>query len=257
MLGDIDEVVYSLLTGPGHDPSRNNLCVLGRDGLFHEFAPGKKPSDNPVPKKEVGYLEDLRTIGNHLYSCGAQGQVCSLRNGKWQSLDDGLFIPFSGKVQRCLLSIDGFSDQDIYTVGEGGAVWHWDGQSWSQLDCPTNLTLNHVLCTSTGDVYFCGDDGFLVKLTKSGQWKELAPDEPTENSLSKMAEFRGSVFVAADSQLLQVDGETVTEVKTPEDMTPAFLSLDAVADSLWCVGDEFIYRYDGSDWHKLVCPDNS
>lgn len=256
ILGDIMDVVYSLETKPGTDIYKNNLCLIGRDGFYREYVPGKKPIDSPIKKKEVGYLEGLRLIGNNLYACGSQGQVYCLKGSEWISLDNNLFLPFSGKVERCLLSIDGFSEQDIFTVGEGGAVWHCDGKNWSQLDSPTNLSINCVLCSSSGFVYLCGDNGLLFRSTKDGQWKELPSIELTQQSLFDMTEFHGDIFITAGDKLLMTDGEVVNEVKVPTDDAPHFFSIDSASNCLWCVGNETVYQFDGKMWHKHICPDN-
>jgi hypothetical protein len=256
LLGDVMDVVYSLETKQGKDPSKRNLCVLGRDGFFREYVPSEKPIDTPIKKREVGYLEKLRLIGKHLFACGAQGQVYCQKGDSWVNLDEGLFLPFSGKVERRLLSLDGFSEHDIFAVGEGGAVWHWTGQLWNQVDTPTNVSINDVLCSSSGDIYLCGDGGFIFRLTRTWKWHDLSDTALTQQSLWTMVEFRGKIFVAAGDKLLSTNGNTVEEVPVPKDVERNFFSIDAVSDSLWCVGDRDVCQFDGSTWYRHVCPDN-
>lgn len=256
LLDDIKAVVYSLEAKPSNKPELMNLCVLGRNGFFREYIPGEKPENSFINKRAVGYLEDLRYIGNNLYACGSQGQVYCKTAAGWISVDNNLFVPFSGKVERCLLSIDGSSEDNIIVVGEQGLVNNWNGERWCQLDLPTNLSINYVLYSSDGSVYVCGDGGFINKLSKPNQWLDLSDITITEKSLWSMTEFQGKIYIAAEDKLLWTDGKYLGEITIPLDIELFFMAVDSSHDTLWCVGDENVLMYDGEIWHSIQHPDN-
>ena len=256
LLDDIKEIIYSLEAKPGNKPGLVNLYVLGRNGFFREYIPGGKPEDSFINMKAVGYLEDLRFIGNNLYACGSQGQVYCKTAAGWISTDNDLFVPFSGKVERCSLSIDGSSEDDIIVVGEQGLVYSRNGERWCQLDSPTNLSINYVLYSSDGSVYVCGDGGFINKLHKPNQWLDLSDLTITKRSLRSMTEFKGKIYIAAEDKLLWTDGKDIGEIDIPLDIEPSFMAIDSSHDSLWCVGDKSILNYDGNIWNSIQHPDN-
>jgi hypothetical protein len=52
-----------------------------------------------------------------------------------------------------LLQVDGISDDDIWAVGDSGTVLHFDGGTWSQVDCPFHRTIRDVWAAGPDDVY--------------------------------------------------------------------------------------------------------
>ena len=256
MLADISDIVYSLEKRPMPMQKKPNLCVLGRNGFFREYVAGAKPIDLPIHKKDVSYLEDIKLIGNNLYACGGQNQLYKLDGQIWRDFDHAIYSPFKGKLEKCLLSIDGYSDQDIYAVGERGAVWHWNGHKWSNVDAPTNLSLNCVKCMANGDVFICGDGGALFRLNQKKQWLDLSNPEITTRSLWDIAEYEGFCYVTAENKLLRTDGDSIEEINIPTEQEAYFYSIDALEENLWIVGGEEVYQYNGKSWQVLICPDN-
>src|SRR5947207_280090 len=66
-------------------------------------------------------------------------------------------------VDISLESMDGRSHQDIYAVGLGGEIWHFDGRHWDQIDSPTNEHLFEVSCVSPDLTYAVGNGGVVVR----------------------------------------------------------------------------------------------
>jgi photosystem II stability/assembly factor-like uncharacterized protein len=255
-LDDMMQVVYAtvLRRSPGKPHS---LAAVGRDGLYREFPFGGASRDIPIPKKEVGYLEDAWENAGKVYVCGAQGQVYRLRDSTWQAIDRGLRVEFNGQeVERMLLSISGFSDDDVYVCGFEGEVWHFDGKKWTELDSPTNLPLNAVLCAPDERVYVCGAAGTMFAIESDGSWVDLSDKAVSEETFYDMTVFKGKVYVAADEKLLYLDADKLKAVKSPSQGDWRFLAIDAADDRIWCVGSEEVFDYDGKKWTRHVCPEN-
>ena len=69
---------------------------------------------------------------------------------QWTQFD----TPSSG----LLSNVYGFSDSDIYAVGEGGLLLHFDGQTWARVESGTTLPLFGLWGASGDDVWIVGGD---------------------------------------------------------------------------------------------------
>ena len=70
-----------------------------------------------------------------------------------------------------LNGIWGSSTTDVWAVGTGGTLVHFDGTSWSSVASPTTSSLNAIYGTSTTDIYAVGDDD--TRLHWNGTWTAL------------------------------------------------------------------------------------
>jgi hypothetical protein len=57
----------------------------------------------------------------------------------------------------------GASSRDVYAVGSGGAIIHYDGIEWSPLTSGTDLRLFSIWGTPSGDVFVVGDYGVILR----------------------------------------------------------------------------------------------
>jgi len=256
-LDDVDDVVYATAKKPSDTPGAiPTLCFMGRMGNYREIAKGKPIVNKKLDIASAGYLMDLRYIGDHLYACGVQNIIYKQVDQRWVRMDKGIFAPIGDEVDRTLESIDGFADDDIYAVGDGGAIWHWNGNHWTRLDSPTNMPLYCVLCTSNGDVYIGGSGGVLLKGREGKGWTDLSDPSVTVEVLEDMTEFKGRIYATATDLLLSTDGKSIEQVDVPIKGEKSYYAIDSVADALWCVGDDCVLQFDGKKWNQYVCPDN-
>jgi hypothetical protein len=79
------------------------------------------------------------------------------------------------------------SPADVYAVGSGGLVVHFDGVRWALEDAGTSVALRAVQVLQGGEVVAAGDDGTLRLRAATGRW---APPQ---------GDFPGQDFVAAAS----------------------------------------------------------
>jgi len=255
-LYDFDDIVYAIERKPGPPGKRDTPCFMGRTGKYREHPSGEKPVDTQIDLKAEGFLLNLRYVGKHLYTCGHQNIVYRQDGTKWVRADQGAFKPRKKTVDRSFEAIHGFSEDDLYAVGEGGAIWHWNGKAWKQLESPTNYNLYAVLCASTGDVYVAGGGGLVFKGGLKG-WTNLSDDGVTDETIWDLIEFQGKIYLAANDKLLLSDGGQVIEVKVPLPGSKSFLTLDANGRQLWTAGDDNIFQFDGKKWKRHVFGDNA
>jgi hypothetical protein len=254
-LDDMDDVVCAATKKPNPTPNkRPTLCLLGRMGNYRETIT-KIPHVDTKIKIPYAYLNDLRYIGKHLYACGTQNQIHKQVGKKWERMDEGIFSPLKKQVDRCLNAIDGFSDNDIYAVGDQG-VLNWDGKKWTKLKMPTDFPFYCVLCASNGEVYVGGSGGVLLKGNASKGWIDLSNTSVTNEVFEDMAEFQGKIYITATDELISTNGKTIEKVNVPVKGHKAYYAIDAVPDELWTVGDDCVLQFDGKTWTRHVCPDN-
>ncbi len=256
-LEDMDEIVYAA-TRKDDASGAPTLCRMGRRGLYRETPFGGATHEVRLAV-DPGYLLDLRSIGGALHACGTQNQVHRQVAGGWHRIDAGTFAPLGpAGVDRSFEAIDGLAADDLYAVGQSGAVWHFDGRAWTALERPTTYPLFAVLCASSGDVFVAGSNGTLFRGGRGRGWTPLGDPALTRATLVDLAELQGKVYIAGGAALLTIEGDSLARVEVPLAGPLAFDALDVDRDrrSLWSVGDGCVLRCTGARWDRLECPDN-
>ena len=62
-----------------------------------------------------------------------------------------------------LFGVWGTSPTDVYAVGLGGTIVHYDGSSWSPMDSGTDRELWQVWGISSGDVFVASRYNFVLR----------------------------------------------------------------------------------------------
>jgi hypothetical protein len=155
------------------------------------------------------------------------------------------WVPDPAKVT--LSSVWARSTSDVYAVGAGGYIQHWDGTSWSAMNSPTTNNLHDVWGTSK-DVFVTGDGGTVLRLGSDNKWTSMpthtdevdkirgsGPGNVFASAISKntqlLLHLRGGVWepIAAPPQL--IDGN-LTPPQLPAGIVPP-PALDNRITALW------------------------
>ena len=67
-----------------------------------------------------------------------------------------------GVPSSTFYAIWGSSSTDVYAVGDGGTILHYDGNTWSNMPSGTSDTLSAVWGSSSSDVYTVGTNGIIL-----------------------------------------------------------------------------------------------
>jgi hypothetical protein len=255
-LFDIDEVVYATAQKPANiSPPKGSVCFLGRRGKYVEMVRTVRRDEVRIDTRKAGYLMDMRLIGDRLFAVGGQNIVVTQKGSNWSRIDKGIFSPIGATVDRGLNAVAGFNQDDIYAVGLGGAIWHYEGTNWNAIDSPTNVTLKSVACV--GDKIIIGAGAGIVLIgDRKGGWQILQDDAVTRGSIEAIVPFQGSLMLGTDSDLISLKGNKLEKVAVKTELPLSFLSLDVAEDVLWTAGDELVGRYDGKKWTVYACPEN-
>ncbi len=233
------------------NPKKPELIIAagGRNIFFQDDQGGK--SENQLERKDIPVTTSTKYIGNHFYVVGLNRSVLR-REGPnlWTNLsrdiqEDSTEIGFE--------DIDGFDDNDLYAVGFNGDAWHYNGEKWSQLDLPTNISLYSVCCASDGHVYIGGNCHIVIK-GRGEKWEVIHKDD-SWRSCKQIVDYQG--------RLLTVDewGGQIFEIKSDSFATMETDGFDFLAASCLCLasghgmllvaGTGSAVVYDGQNWHRL------
>ena len=134
--------------------------VGGSAGAVVTLSGGTTGTGEFIPQG-FGTVFAMWTDGTYLW---AGGPGLGLRKrflfgGSWMQE----FVPVSP------LAVAAISPTNVFAVGSGGAIWRYDGSTWTTMTSGTTNTLNAVWGTSPADVYAVGDRGTILHFDGT-QW---------------------------------------------------------------------------------------
>jgi hypothetical protein len=237
------------------------LWALGEQGEIWTYAKGKKvPIEDTLPDsgvrsvRHLGRPERIRIIGGIPYVCGYAGQVYTLSAGRWVHMDDGIVEP-EGTVNSIQLEgIHGTGPEDLYVVGSGGLLAHFDGRRWTRIPLLTTAFLGGVRALARDHVVAVGTEGVFVERDGT-DWKVDQIPRFDRTLLSDVEMFNGDLYVAAVGKLLVRKGKRWDDVKTGLDKAE-FIRLAVGEGKLWAMGSKRIHSFDGTKWEAHIDPDN-
>lgn len=84
-----------------------------------------------------------------------------------------IWQPLASGTEAQLQALWGTSSSDVFAVGSGGTVLHYDGRSWTGMASGTTETLNGVWGASASDVFTVGDNG-TIRRYGAGAWQPMS-----------------------------------------------------------------------------------
>jgi hypothetical protein len=197
-----------------------------------------------------GKLSRIKLNGNEFMACGWGGQVYHIDGNQVSTFENGIT-----KKKTHILDIAGEFPSDLYAVGMGGVLLHFDGVKWTYLDSPTNNHLYSVLYVSSDQIYICGAQGGLYLGDRNG-WTFIGEETRSDNFWS-MALFDDSLFISfGDKGLLRQDRNRTFEVDFNLGYSPYTHRLSNGGGALWSTGSQDLLKFDGATWEVVTCPDN-
>jgi len=197
---------------------------------------------------DYGELTRVRAISGVPYCCGQSGQVYRLGKTKWVRADHGLRSDEGPDLE----DIDGSGVDDVYVVGIGGAMHHFDGATWRRVDLPTNLNLSNIRRASDGVYYACGDDGLILKGC-GHDWRIVTDIVPDKNYWG-LEVFNGGVYLAHDKGIDRLMDDQVLPVPLGIPGRLTFHRLHAGNGHLYSFGTDDVLKFDGISWSRITIP---
>lgn len=152
----------------------------------------------------------------------------------------------------------GLSEDDMYAVGSGGAVWRRQSGRWTQMPFPGNLRLHTVAVAPDGTTYITDIRGSIWK-GRDQEWERIVQ---ADNSLPYQDSvwFKGRLYCSNDSAgcFVLEDGAMVGAHQAKRDAMPANTAVHAQRLDLSPDGNQLLIAgmygatlYDGRTWNIL------
>ncbi len=186
-------------------------------------------------------LRHVQSIANSTYCVDNMGGIFQLDepNNKWLRIFPGDLKSADGG-QPMFNAITGFASDDLYAVGFGGQIWHFDGQSWSQKSSPTTYILTNA--TVMKDlVVICGVGGVLVQ-GRDDSFEALKEGDNPSGSLFGLAALGDIALLANEAGMTYyVKPGSIT---IAEDLLPSNYFTKGPS-GLWATSSHLIRLFDG------------
>jgi hypothetical protein len=135
------------------------------------------PSRAATALRDLFFLPFLCSISAALVTTGCTGESPTAQEAvtpdvEWQKLPT--------HTEAALRAVWGSSESDVFAVGDGGTILHYNGSRWSAMSSPTGENLHGVHGTGPDNVFAGGDNGTALHYDGVA-WAALVP--PTANNL--------------------------------------------------------------------------
>jgi len=159
-----------------------------------------------------------------------------------------------------LRSIWGLSASDIYSVGDGGMILHYNGTAWSTMVSGTTANLSGVWGSAGDDMYAVGKGGLILHYDGIS-WSPMASGVTTDlnDVWGSSADTIYAVGVA--NTIVRYDGVSWSAMGAPTSAGSNLLGVHgSSANCAYAVGTTSGYsgigvllHYHGTDWHCVYC----
>jgi hypothetical protein len=253
-----------------------DAVILSEEGHVR-FIGSHQPAVEKIPGAGVysegaqglGYLSDVRQIGEHLFAAGYSGQVYKrLEPDRWVHMDDGILQERGmNGGQYAVTAINGPHENAIYAAGYVNGPGYparasfWDGRAWSDVRLPYGtgrITGIHV--ESESRIWMCGSDGTLLLGNAADGFGRVSAMGGTQLFFSA-CQFQDTIYLGSDAGLFAYDpgkpAEGIRQVTTG--LVPELQDanvVDSRGKVLWSIGPKDIARFDGEKWERVQCPVN-
>lgn len=199
-------------------------CVAIAGLVVHSQGSGDNGFEKDIPRSKdggpfSGSINKARTIDGWLYVCGGNNSLGKrLANGLWHSFTQAIpNPPRTDHFSNTFEDVDGFSEEDIYTGGHHGQVYHFNGKEWRLLAFPANIDLQSLCCAGDGNVYISGMHGATFK-GRGEKWKRIHKGEPAGMVLGfkDMVWYEDRVWCTSDYGLWTIHNDKLTEADVPD-----------------------------------------
>jgi hypothetical protein len=190
-----------------------------------------------------GFLGCTAACGAGFDGCGELG---------WKSL--------ASHSQGALAGIWGTGPRDAFAVGRGGAILHWDGESWTAMTSPTNLDLFAIWGSARDNAFAVGSKGTILHWDGATWSPTTSPTTTTLMGIwgtgaADVFAVGGPAFEAGGGIILHWDGGAWSQMAAPKTS-----DLHAVWGSgpndVFAVGwTASVLHWDGTAWSAMASPE--
>lgn len=249
---NIVSLTYSKKTG--------KVYALGQNGIVKTVGDNSLPFtfENTRGKWQESWIEGVDTKGNmtkikeiagSIYACGWGNQIYKLINDKWVSIYNGN----DNNERMAFLDIDGIDSNNIYAVGIGGLVLHYDGINWTKIELNTNCNFHFIISTFEQKIIIGGAFGSLF-YGLNDNWKFIG--NKVFNNIWAASEFQSNIYLATSKGLKKYNDLGICDVELNLKKEPTIHHFATSNRELWSIGEFDLALFKGVDWSIINCPEN-
>jgi hypothetical protein len=226
---------------------QEKMVVVGEDGQVLTYVGGKSTNEQLQPAPTL--IRRASTIKGYVYACGAGRQVYKrVGEKKWKNMD----APKPKRGEKVgFEAIHGFAEDEIYAVGWGGEIWHFDGSSWANHAGLTNLILTSVCCAEDDKVYVVGQRGTLIR-GRRDKWEIVELGDEFDTDFWDVCWFKKKLYLSTMTGLYTLKGDRLDEVEFDDTLNPSCYRLSTAEGVLWSIGAADVMSFDGKKWRNYT-----
>lgn len=239
-----DQRIVSLST----NGDSNDRFVLLSDGGSVEYLGGSDQTNESIkreinlPMTRVGWTED------GIFALGMGRQVYFRKNANvWESVHKGILTDDRTTLVGFQTLVK--SGSDFFAAGWNGEIWCFDGANWINEGSPVNQIISDGLVSSSGEVFFCGKNGTVVR-GKKGYWSTLDTEGIDEDFWS-VVEYQGDIYISSALGVYTVNDTLQPVAIDVADYKGTHYRLQAVDNDLFSFGEKDILVYKNGLWNRL------
>ncbi len=238
----------------------------GPDVVAEAGADGGEPSWRVVLDKLDGALlsiwgaspTDVWAVGGPLGNSGFDAMVIRFDGVGWRSVTVPDVRGDAG-VAKSYWWVHGTSERDVWLVGEGGRITHWDGVSFQEIASGTDATLFGVWAASPSDVWAVGGtpeqasaDNDVVLHWDGSSWSRVSLPSPKGGALFKVwGTSSDNLYIVGEKGVIwhKKGGELALET-APNVIGRLTTVAGCSATEVYAVGGRDVLVSDGNTWAR-------
>ena len=222
-------------------------------GEVYVVGQGDDGEEKPITRQRTAQFSAVKCIaGGHAYAVGTGREVRKrTAPNKWTRIsDDELLRDMPKELDHAgFEDIDGFSERDIYACGGLGDLWWFDGKRWIDQNCPTDATLEKIVCAPNGNVYVTTSRPMLL-IGRANQWRTVDIDIGGQ-MLQELVCYGSRVLVSTDDSVFDITDGTARPVDFGLPTMTTYTHLAAGDGVLVLAGAHEAFLHDGTRWKKI------
>ena len=234
--GNTLEAIWVSATGVRFVAGKNTLLRIG-DGVI---------SQPLIPGGGSAWWQALKGFSDSdVWAAGLTG-LSHFDGTRWSTLTP---------TDEPITGLSGVASNDLWAVGWGGLILHWDGTTWTQVASTVTENLNAVFAASANDAWACGNAGKVIR------WNGTVWAPVTSGTSEALNGVWGSAtdsvrFVGDASTRLRFNGTAIV-ADNPSSIFFFTAISGSASDDVWAVGlSGELARWNGSAWVESAAPDD-
>jgi hypothetical protein len=215
--------------------------------------------ENKLPEHQEGFsraitIENVVNIKGSIYSVGCPNKMFKhIEKNNWEDITQS--IPTPEDIEELTYhrydwkDADGFAENDLYTVGGEGEVWHYDDNHWKQIPFINDDWLYNVCCAPDGLVYV-GGLGCSLYVWNKTEWKVIKERFGGIDWFYDIKWFKGKLYCGEASRLRVLENDELVTVGKP--FPGGSIDISPDGNYMLVAGKETAHLFDGEKWETII-----